>query len=57
MARLVMNLIANEDGATMVEYVLLIVLIAAAMVVSLGTLKTALNGKFTSVTTTLTAAS
>ena len=57
MARLVKNLIVDEDGATMVEYVLLICLIAAAMVVSIGTLKTALDGKLTSTTTTLTAAS
>jgi Flp pilus assembly pilin Flp len=57
MARLARNLIADEDGATMVEYVLLIVFIGAALVVSLGTLKNALGGKFTSVGTTLTTAS
>jgi pilus assembly protein Flp/PilA len=57
MTRFVNNLIAEETGATMVEYALLVALIGAAMVVTLGTLKSAINTKFTSVASTISSAS
>jgi Flp pilus assembly pilin Flp len=57
MARFVNNLIAEETGATMVEYALLVALIGAALVVTVGTLKSAINTKLTSVTTTISSAS
>jgi pilus assembly protein Flp/PilA len=57
MSQFVNNLIAEETGATMVEYALLVALIGAALVVTLGTLKGAINTKFTSVTTTISSAS
>ena len=44
---------AEEDGATMVEYALMVALIAAAAIAVVGGLSTALNKKFTSVTTAL----
>ena len=56
MRNMLKNLIVNEDGATMVEYALMIALIGAALVTALGTLKTALDGKFTSVAGTISGA-
>ncbi|WP_435016311.1 Flp family type IVb pilin [Tundrisphaera sp. TA3] len=53
MARFMKSLLAEEDGATMVEYALMVALIAAAAITVVGALSTALNGKFTSVTTSL----
>jgi Flp pilus assembly pilin Flp len=47
------NLIAEEAGATMLEYAILIAFIGGALAAALTTLKTAVGGKFTSVTTTL----
>jgi len=40
------SLIVEEDGATMVEYALMIALIGAALVTAVGGLKTALDTKF-----------
>jgi pilus assembly protein Flp/PilA len=57
MVRFVNHLIAEETGATMVEYALLVALIGAALVVTIGTLKAAINTKFTSVAGTITSAS
>jgi Flp pilus assembly pilin Flp len=57
MARFVSDLIAEEAGATMVEYALLVALIGAALVVTVGTLKSAINTKLTSATTTISSAS
>jgi pilus assembly protein Flp/PilA len=39
----------NEDGATMVEYAIMLALIGAALVASLTALSTAISGKFTTV--------
>ncbi len=47
------SLLAEEDGATMVEYALMVALIAAAAVTVVGALSVALNAKFSSVTTAI----
>ena len=47
------RLAAGEDGATMVEYALMVALIGAALVTVVTSLGTAISGKFTSVSTTL----
>ena len=43
----------NEDGATAVEYGLLVALIAGVIVVAVGLLGTKLTGIFTTVTTAI----
>ncbi len=43
----------DKKGVTMLEYGLLAALIAVAAVTTLQTLSTSLNGKFTSISTTL----
>ncbi len=53
MTKFLKALLIEEDGATMVEYALMVALIAAAAVTVVGALSTALNAKFTSVTTAL----
>ena len=53
MIRFLKSLFVNEDGATMVEYALMVALIAAAAITVVGALSTALNGKFTSIGTSL----
>jgi Flp pilus assembly pilin Flp len=54
---LIKNLIAEETGATMVEYALLIAFIGAALVVTITALKSALASSFTATTAKVTAAS
>jgi Flp pilus assembly pilin Flp len=51
------GLFAGEEGATMVEYALLVALIGAALVVTVTALSTAIGTKFTSVAGTIGAAS
>lgn len=41
------RLMTEEEGATMVEYALMVALIAAAAITVIGTLSTAINGRFT----------
>jgi pilus assembly protein Flp/PilA len=53
MIKFAKQLIANEDGATMVEYALMIALIAAALITVVGTLGTAISSKFTTVSTAI----
>jgi pilus assembly protein Flp/PilA len=53
MTKFVKQLIAGEEGATMVEYALMVALIGAALVVTVQTLSTSIGAKFTSVSTTL----
>ncbi len=53
MANLLKRLVAGEEGATMVEYALMVALIGAALVTVVTALGTAIGGKFTSVSTTL----
>lgn len=44
----------DESGATAIEYGLIAAIVAVGIITSLGTLKTALVGTFTSIGTTLT---
>ena len=57
MTAFIKGLFAGEEGATMVEYALLVALIGAALVVTVQGLSTAIGGKFSSVGATITAAS
>ncbi|WP_337172936.1 Flp family type IVb pilin [Paludisphaera sp.] len=50
------RLMTEEEGATMVEYALMVALIAAAAVAAIGTLSGAINTKFTGVGTSITSA-
>jgi pilus assembly protein Flp/PilA len=49
MARIIDRLIVNEEGATMLEYCVMLALIGAALVASVSALSTAVSGKFTTV--------
>jgi Flp pilus assembly pilin Flp len=51
------GLFAGEEGATMVEYALLVALIGAALVVTVTALSGNIGAKFTSVGNTISAAS
>ena len=46
----------GEEGATMVEYALMVALIAAALVTVIGTLSSAISGQFSSTATSVTGA-
>lgn len=50
------NLIREEEGASAVEYGLLVALIAVALIASMKTLTTAIQGAFTKAGTALDAA-
>jgi pilus assembly protein Flp/PilA len=50
------KLIRDEAGATAIEYGLIAALIAVALITTLGTLGSSLNGTFTNVSTKLDAA-
>jgi pilus assembly protein Flp/PilA len=54
MANFLKNLVAGEEGATMVEYALMVALIGAALVTVVTSLGTAISGKFSSVSTSIT---
>lgn len=47
------RLMTEEDGATMVEYALMVALIAVAAIGAVQGLATALSGKFTDVSTAI----
>jgi len=47
------RLVSEEDGATMVEYALMVALIAAAAVVAATALGGAVSGKFDSIKTSI----
>jgi pilus assembly protein Flp/PilA len=47
--------LASEDGATMVEYALMVALIGAALVTIVSTLGTTIGTSFTSVSNTVSA--
>ncbi len=51
------NLAAREDGATMVEYALMMALVAAAMISVVRTLGSSISGKFSSVAASVSGAS
>ena len=53
MARFFRSLAASEEGATMVEYALMVALIGAALVTVVTTLSTSISGQFTSVSNTV----
>ncbi len=57
MTRFLRNMASLEDGATMVEYALMLALIGASLVAILTGLGSAIGGKFTSVSTTLNGSS
>jgi pilus assembly protein Flp/PilA len=50
------KLYTGEEGATMVEYALMVALIGAALITVVGALGTAISGKFTTVSTAVTGA-
>jgi pilus assembly protein Flp/PilA len=47
------QLVSGEEGATMVEYALMVALIAVSLVTVLTTLKNSMSTKFTSVSNTI----
>lgn len=49
-------LLSQEEGQDLVEYALIVALIALACTAGMGTMATALKGAFTAITTSLTAA-
>ncbi len=51
------QLLAGEEGATMVEYALMVALIGAALVGVVTTLGTSISSKFTSVSNTISGTS
>ena len=53
MSKFFKNLATGEEGATMVEYALMVALIGAALVAVVTTLGTSISGKFSSVSTTI----
>ena len=53
MATFFRRLAADEVGATMVEYALMVALIGAALVTVVTGLSTAISGQFSSVSTTV----
>ena len=56
MSKFLKRLIVEQDGATMVEYALMIALIGAALITVVGTLSSAISGQFTSVGTAVSGA-
>ena len=57
MTRCLKNLLAGEEGATMVEYGLLVALIGAALVTVVSSLSTSIGNTFSFVSTAVTSAS
>ena len=57
MTHFLKQLMVGEEGATMVEYALMIALIAAALIGTVTTLSGAIGSKMGSVTTSLNAGS
>ena len=53
MTQFAKQLLAGEDGATMVEYALMVALIGAALVTVVTTRVTSISSKFSSVSTTI----
>jgi len=56
MKNLLKRLLQEEEGQDLIEYALLIALIALAAVVGMGSLATAINTEFTNLGTDLTSA-
>ncbi len=53
MGHFLRTLASSEEGATMVEYALMVALIGAALVTVVTSLGSAISGKFSSVSTTI----
>ena len=53
MTKFLKQLFAGEEGATMVEYALMVALIGAALVTVVTTLSSSIGSKFTSVSNTV----
>jgi pilus assembly protein Flp/PilA len=53
MAALLRRLVSDEEGATMVEYAMMVALIAAALVTAVTNLKTSVSNKLTFVSNTI----
>jgi pilus assembly protein Flp/PilA len=49
MSNILKSLVAGEEGATMVEYALMVALIGAALVAAVSSLGDAISGQFSSV--------
>ena len=49
-----MSLVSNQEGQDLVEYALIVALIALAATAGMNTLATAINGAFSTLGTTLT---
>lgn len=49
------NFVKGEEGATMVEYGIMVALIAVVCIVAVGTLGTSINGMFTAINTAISA--
>lgn len=54
LAARLMGLVGNEEGQDLVEYALIVALIALAATAGMNTLATAINSGFTTLGTTLT---
>ncbi len=50
----IQNILSKEEGQDLVEYALVVALIALAATAGMGSLATSLNGAFTTLGTTLT---
>ena len=57
MTKFMKQLLAGEEGATMVEYALMVALIGAALAGVVGTLGSSISSKFTSVSNTISGTS
>ncbi len=53
MTKFFKSLMVEEDGATMVEYALMVALIAAALVTTVKALSTTISGQFGALSTSL----
>lgn len=53
MKNFITRLVSEEDGATMVEYALMVALIAIAAILAVQGLSSAINGKFGEASTAL----
>jgi len=56
MTNVLKRLVDGEEGATMVEYALMVALIGAALITVVTALGSAIGGQFSSVSTTITGA-
>lgn len=55
MLKLIAKFRKDEEGATAIEYALIAAIIAIGIIASLGSVKSALNAKFTTISTAVSA--